>query len=80
MNPNAATAIIGLVFGVVFLAAALASTLSKVRLGVFNWWHLREVRHREHPRAFIALVLVYGALGLLGIVSGIAALFEGLRL
>ena len=80
MNSNATLAVIGLVFGAVFLVVALASTLSKVTLSVFNPWLLREVRHREHPGAFVALVLVYWALGLLGIVSGIAALSGGLRL
>ena len=79
MNSNAA-AIIGLVIGGGFLVAALASTLSRVTLSVFNPWLLREVRYREHPRAFVALVLIYWLVGLAGVGTGMAALCGGLRL
>jgi hypothetical protein len=80
MNDSATAALIGLVLGGGFLAAALASTRSKVTLCVVNWWLLREVRYREHPRAFVALVLFYWLFGLLGVGTGIVALCGGLRL
>ncbi len=48
------------------LAAALASTLSRVAL-------LTEVRHSENARAFLALVSFYWVLGVAGIGAGIAA-------
>jgi hypothetical protein len=79
MNSNAA-AIIGLVLGGGFLVAALASSLSRVTLSVFNPWLLREVRYSEHPRAFVALVLLYWLFGLSGVGTSIAALCGGLRL
>jgi hypothetical protein len=79
MNPSTA-GIIGLIMGGGFLLAALASTLSRVTLSVFNPWLLREVRYSEHPRAFVALVLFYWLFGLVGVGTGIAALFGGLRL
>ena len=79
MNTSAA-AIIGIVLGGGFLVAALASTLSRVTLSVFNPWLLREVRYREHPRAFVALVLFYWLFGLLGVGTSLAALCGGLRL
>jgi hypothetical protein len=79
MNGSATAAIVGLVLGGGFLAAALASTLSRVTLSVFNPWLLREVRHSEHPGAFVALVLLYWALGLAGVGSGIAGLVGWLR-
>ena len=78
MNTSAA-AIIGIVLGGGFLVAALASTLSRVTLSVFNPWLLREVRYGERPKVFVALVLVYWLLGLLGVGSGIAALCGGFR-
>ena len=80
MDSSATAAIIGLILGGGFLVAALASTLSRVTLSVFNPWLLREVRYREHPRAFVALVLFYWLFGLAGVGTGIAAMFGGLRL
>ena len=79
MNSSAA-AIIGIVVGVGFMVVALASTLSRITISLFNPWLLREVRHAEHPKAFVALVLTYWLLGLLGVGSGIAGLCGGLRL
>jgi len=70
---SSSAAIIGLVLGGCFLLAALASTISKVTLSVFNPWLLREVRYGEHPRAFVALVLFYWLFGLAGVGTGIAA-------
>ena len=66
MTSNAGIAIIALLLGAGFLAAALASTLSRVAL-------LTEVRHSENPRAFLALVSFYWVLGVAGIGAGIAA-------
>jgi hypothetical protein len=80
MNSSATAAVIGLVLGAGFLVAALASTLSRVTLSVFNPWLLRQVRYREQPRAFVALVLFYWLFGLAGVGTGIAAMFGGLRL
>jgi hypothetical protein len=80
MNSSATAAIIGLILGGGFLIAALASTLSRVTLSVFNPWLLREVRYREHPRAFVALVLFYWLFGLAGVGTSIAALLGGFRL
>jgi hypothetical protein len=62
--------IIALIFGGGFLAAAVASMRSQVAL-------LTEVRRREHPRAFLALVSLYWVLGLTGIGVGIVALLGG---
>ena len=80
MTANSTAAIIGLVCGLGFLAVALASTLSRVTLSLFNPWLLRQVRRSEHPRAFLALVLFYWLIGLAGVGVGIAALAGGLRL
>lgn len=80
MTANATAAIIGLVLGLGLLAVALASTLSRVTLSLFNPWLLRQVRHSEHPRVFLALVLFYWLFGLAGVGVGIAALAGGLRL
>ncbi len=79
MNSSAA-AIIGIILGGGFVLAALASTLSRVTVSVFNPWLLHQVRYSEHPRAFVALVLFYWLFGLLGVGTGFAALCGGLRL
>jgi hypothetical protein len=50
----------------------LASTFSKVAL-------LTQVRHSEHPRAFLALVSICWVLGLAGVGVGIAAFLGGFR-
>jgi len=70
MTSSAGMAIIALVLGAWFLAAALVSTRSRVAL-------LTEVRQGEHPRAFLALVSLYLVLALVGIGVGIMALLGG---
>jgi len=75
MNLGATAGIIGLVLGGGFLVAALASTLSRVTLSVFNPWVLHEVRYREHPKVFVGLVLFYWLFGLAGFGIGIVSLF-----
>ena len=80
VTADATAATTGLVFGLGFLAVALALTLSRVTLSMFNPWLLRQVRHSEHPRAFLALVLAYWVFGLAGVGLSIAALAGGLRL
>jgi hypothetical protein len=72
MTSTGGMAILVLLLGGWFLGGALASTLSKVAL-------LTEVRHSEHPRAFLALVSIYWVLGLVGVGVGIAALFGDFR-
>ena len=72
MTSTAGMAILVLLLGGGFLAGALASILSKVAL-------LTQVRHCEHPQAFLALVSIYWVLGLAGVGVGIAALLGGFR-
>jgi hypothetical protein len=75
---SATTAVLGFVFGGIFLLFAVVSTVSKVTLVVFNPWLLRQVRYRDQPRAFIVIVSIYWVLGGVGISVAIAAIAEGL--
>ena len=59
--------LLGVIFGALFLLVALMSTLSKATLSIFSPWLGRQVRYREHPKAFIALVFLYWLLGFAGI-------------
>ena len=72
MESNATVSVIGLAVGVVFLLVALFSTLSKVTLVLFNPWLLRQVRYRDKPRMFTAVVLVYWFLGIFGVAVAIS--------
>jgi hypothetical protein len=77
MHSDSAMALVGLVFGAVFLVLAFASTVSKVTLSVFNPWLGRQIRHRDHPRTFIAVVFVYWLLGAAAVVFAIVRLASG---
>jgi type IV secretory pathway VirB2 component (pilin) len=74
MHNNSAMALVGLVFGAVFLVLAFASTVSKVTLSVFNPWLGRQIRHRDHPRTFITVVLIYWLFGAAAVVFAIVSL------
>ena len=63
MQDNSAIALLSIVFGVVFLLVAVASTVSKVTLSLFNPWLGRQIRYRDHPRTFIAVVFFYWLFG-----------------
>lgn len=77
MQNTSAMALVGLVFGAVFLVLAFVSTVSKVTLSVFNPWLGRQVRHRDQPRTFIAVVFLYWLIGaaavVIALVSGLSA-------
>jgi hypothetical protein len=77
MRNDLAMAVIGLLFGAVFLVLALVSTISKVTLSVFNPWLGRQIRHRDEPRTFIAVVFVYWLLGAAAVVLTIMSLVAG---
>ena len=74
------SAAIGLVIGGIFLLLALVSTVSKVTLVVFNFWPLREIKYRDQPRTFTAIVFLYWLLGAVGVAVGITVLAGGFRL
>jgi hypothetical protein len=76
MNSSATAAVIGFVFGGIFLLLALFSTLSKVTLSLFNPWLFRRVSYHEQPRTFAAVVFLYWLLGAAGIIVAIAGLFR----
>ena len=67
--------LLGLIFGALILLLALASTVSKVTLSIFNPWLGRQVRYRDHPKAFIVLVFLYW---LMGATAVVIALVDGL--
>ncbi len=73
MKDNLAVALLGIVFGAVFLLVAIASTFSKVTLSLFNPWLGRQIRYREHPRTFIAVVFFYWLFGVAAIVMSIVS-------
>jgi len=74
MHNGSSLALVGLVLGAVFLVLAFASTVSKVTLSVFNPWLGRRIRHRDHPRTFITVVLVYWLFGAATVVFAIVSL------
>lgn len=74
MHSDSATALIGLVIGAAILLLAFVSTISKVTLSVFNPWLGRQIRQRDHPRTFIAMVFVYWLLGAAAVVVAIVSL------
>ncbi len=74
MHSDSATALIGLVIGAAILLLAFVSTISKVTLSVFNPWLGRQIRQRDHPRTFIAVVSVYWLLGAAAVVVAIVSL------
>jgi hypothetical protein len=76
MRDNTTIALIGLVFGIVFLVLAYASTVSKVTLSVFNPWLGRQIRHGDQPRTFMAVVLLYWLMGAAGVVFGLVSLLS----
>ena len=76
MHNDSAMALIGLVFGAVFLVLAFVSTISKVTLSVFNPGLGRQIRHRDHPRTFIAVVFVYWLLGAAAVVFALVSMLS----
>jgi len=77
MQDNSTMAFLGLVFGAVFLLVAIASTISKVTLSLFNPWLGRQVRYRENPRTFIALVSSYWLIGIVAVVMAMVSALSG---
>jgi hypothetical protein len=73
MHDNLPMTLLGIVLGAVFLLVATASTISKVTLGPFNPWLGRQIRYRDHPRAFVAVVFVYWLFGAAAIVVAIVS-------
>ena len=71
MSDDSLMRLAGLVIGDLFLLLALASTISRVTLSVFIPWLGRQIRYRERPRAFIALVLLYWLLGAAAVVVAV---------
>ena len=65
--------LVGLILGGVFVLLALASTVSKVTLSVFNPWLGWQIRYSDRPRAFIALVLLYWLIGVAGVVMAVVS-------
>jgi hypothetical protein len=76
MQNTSATALIGLVVGGVFLVLAFIATVSKVTLSVFNPWLGRQIRHRDCPRTFIAVVFLYWLIGVAAEVGGIVSVLS----
>lgn len=74
MSWHPTVGIAGFVFGGPFLLLALYSTLSKVTVVIFNPWLLRPLRHRDQPKMFIAVVILYWLLASVGVFFGIAVL------
>jgi hypothetical protein len=70
-------AVLGLVFGVVFLLVAVASTVSKVTLWLLRPGLGREIRYSENPRMFIAVVFIYWLVGIAVVVGAIVSLLSG---
>ena len=77
MNQTSAMAVLGIVFGAVFLLVAIASTVSKVTLSLFNPWLGRQIRYRDHPRTFIAVVFFYWLFGAAAIVMAVVSALSG---
>jgi hypothetical protein len=71
MQNSSEMALVGLVFGAVFLVLALVSTISKVTLSAFNPWLGRQIRYRDHPRTFIAVVFLYWLMGAASVIIAI---------
>ena len=76
MQNNSGMVVLGLVFGAVFLLVANASTVSKVTLGLFNPWLGRQIRYRDHPRTFIAVVFFYWLIGVAAVVMTIVSVLS----
>lgn len=79
MDSNVTAAVIGFILGGIFLLVALFSTVSKVTLGLFNPWLLREVAYRDRPRTFPAVVCLYWFLGVSGVAIAIATIAGAFR-
>jgi amino acid transporter len=77
MQNSSSIALLGVVFGAVFLLVAIASILSKVTLSLFNPWLGRQIRYRDHPRTFIALVFFYWLFGAAAVVMAIVSVLSG---
>jgi hypothetical protein len=76
MQEKSAMALVGLVFGAVFLVLAIVSTVSKVTVNVFNPWLGHQIRHREYPRTFIAVVFLYWLLGVAAVAITIVSVLS----
>jgi hypothetical protein len=76
MQNNSAMALVGLVFGAVFLVLAFLSTVSKVTLSVFNPWLGRQIRYRDQPRTFIAVVFMYWLIGAAAVVMAVVSVLS----
>jgi amino acid transporter len=70
-------ALLEVIFGAVFLLVAIASTFSKITLSLFNPRLGRQVRYRENPRTFIALVFSYWLIGIVAVVMAILSALSG---
>jgi hypothetical protein len=76
MQNNSGIVLVGLVFGAVFLVLAFLSTISKVTLIIFNPWLGRQIRYRDHPRTFIAVVFFYWLMGAAGVIIAIVSVLS----
>ena len=76
MHSDSAMAPIGLILGAAILVLAFVSTVSRDTLSVFNPWLGRQIRHGDHPRTFITVVIVYWLLGAVAVVFAIMSLMS----
>jgi len=69
-------ALVGVLFGVMLLVLAFVSTISKVTLSIFNPWLGRQIRFRNRPRTFVAVVFFYWLTGAAGVIIAIMGLLS----